>query len=55
MDNRFKFKKEKLEDLQLPEEGKRATYYDTLIPKLALRVTSAGAKTFYVISAPGTK
>jgi len=53
MDNRFKFRKEKLEDLPLPEEGRRATYYDTLIPKLALRVTSAGAKTFYVIKRAG--
>lgn len=53
MTNRFKFSKEKLEGLPLPEAGKRATYYDTKVPKLALRVTASGAKTFYVIRRAG--
>jgi integrase len=47
--SRFEFGKGKILALPLPEIGKRATYYDTKIPKLALRVTSKGAKTFYVV------
>ena len=50
---RFKFGKEKIEALPLPEAGKRATYYDTTEPKLALRVTAAGTKTFYIIKRVG--
>jgi hypothetical protein len=46
---RIKFGKEKLEALPLPEAGKRATYYDETVPKLALRVTAAGTKTFYIV------
>ncbi len=52
-ENRIKFSKERLEKLPLPPAGKRATYYDTKVPKLALRVTAAGAKTFYVIKRAG--
>lgn len=48
-ENRFEFGKVKLEALPLPDDGKRATYYDTKTPRLALRVTSKGAKTFYVV------
>src|SRR3990172_7640747 len=53
MTNRIKFSKEKLERLPLPEAETRATYYDTEVPKLALRVTASGAKTFYVIKRAG--
>ena len=53
MTNRIKFSKEKLERLPLPETETRATYYDTEVPKLALRVTASGAKTFYVIKRAG--
>ncbi len=52
---RFKFGKEKIEALPLPEAGKRATYYDTIKPKLALRVTGAGTKTFYIIKRVGAE
>ncbi|MDP2811238.1 MAG: Arm DNA-binding domain-containing protein, partial [Rhodocyclaceae bacterium] len=52
---RFKFGKEKIEALPLPDAGKRATYYDTTEPKLALRVTAAGTKTFYVIKRVGAE
>lgn len=52
---RFKFGKEKIEALPLPEAGKRATYYDTIEPKLALRVTGAGTKTFYIIKRVGAE
>ncbi len=48
-ENRFEFGKVKIEALPLPGDGKRATYYDTKTPRLALRVTSKGAKTFYVV------
>ena len=55
MANRFKFTKTTLLDLPIPEHGKRDTYYDTDTPKLALRVTAAGAKTFYVIKRAGSE
>ena len=48
MTNRFKFSKSKIEVLPLPESG-RTTYYDAEIQKLAIRVTAAGSKTFYVV------
>jgi hypothetical protein len=45
-ENRIKFGKTALQALALPEAGKRLTIYDTEVPKLALRVTAAGSKTF---------
>jgi len=47
--SRFKFTKSSLMSLKLPEHGKRKTAYDTEIPKFALRYTSTGSKTFYVV------
>jgi integrase len=52
MANRIRFKKEVLEALPAPEKG-RSTYYDDQVQKLALRVTSAGTKTFYIITRDG--
>ena len=52
-ENRFEFGKVKILALPSPEGGKRATYYDTKIPKLALRVTANGTKTFYVVKRSG--
>ena len=52
MTNRIKFSKTKLEGLPSPENG-RVTYYDEAIPKLAVRITTAGSKTFYVITRDG--
>ena len=46
MDTRFKFGKEAIEALALPAPGKRRTMYDEKVPKLALRVTHTGSKTF---------
>lgn len=46
---KFRFTKTALQSLPLPDAGKRETHYDAEIPKLALRVTAAGAKTFYVV------
>lgn len=53
MSNRFKFTKTSLEKLPLPSAGARATYYDQDISKLALRVTSAGSKSFYIVKRVG--
>lgn len=47
------FKKSFVEGLPLPPRGARATYYDKDVPKLALRVTGAGSKTFYVVKRDG--
>ena len=49
---RIKFTKTEIDGLPLPEKG-RATYYDEQIQKLAVRVTAAGTKTFYVIKRDG--
>ncbi len=48
MANRFRFTKTALADLSIPEPGKRQDYYDTEVPKLQLRVTNNGKKSFYV-------
>lgn len=53
MTNRFEFSKTKIADLAIPATG-RATYYDTKTPKLAVRVTPAGTKTFYVVKRTDT-
>jgi len=50
---RFKFSKTSLIALPLPEHGKRSTVYDTEVQRLALRITSAGSKTFYVVKRTG--
>ena len=39
--------------LNLPMSGKRRVVYDSKVPKLALRVTSSGARTFYVVKRSG--
>jgi integrase len=49
----LKFSKTALLGLEAPEAGKRLTIYDTDVPKLALRMTHAGAKTFYVVKRAG--
>ncbi|MDG1074057.1 MAG: tyrosine-type recombinase/integrase [Methylophilaceae bacterium] len=49
MANRFRFTKTSLEKLPLPAGTSRITYYDQDIGKLALRVTAAGAKSFYIV------
>ncbi len=53
--NRFEFGKISVAAIELPEPGKRSTHYDTKTPKLALRVTSAGAKTFYLVRRVGNE
>ena len=49
MPNQLNFSKTAIAALPSPSHGRRDTYYDTKIPKLALRVTAAGTKTFYLI------
>jgi len=51
--NRFRFTKTSLDKLPAPDAGVRATYYDQDINKLALRVTSAGTKSFYIVKRVG--
>jgi integrase len=53
MSSKFKFTKTTLQNIPIPDQGKRVTWYDTEIPKLALRVTASGSKTFYVIKRAG--
>lgn len=50
---RFKFGKEALKAVPPPPAGKRLTVYDTVVPKLALRMTSGGAQAFYVVKHNG--
>jgi integrase len=49
----LRFTKTNVSALLAPEAGKRLTIYDTDIPKLAIRVTHTGTKTFYVIKRAG--
>src|SRR5690606_1406489 len=48
MTNRLTFNKGVVAALPRPDRG-RATFYDEKVPKLALRVTPAGTRTFYVV------
>ncbi|HJV25324.1 MAG TPA: tyrosine-type recombinase/integrase [Aromatoleum sp.] len=54
MANKFKFTKGAIQALESPPVGIRLTVYDTEVPKLALRVTHAGTRTFYVVKRAGT-
>jgi integrase len=49
MTHRLAFTKSAIEGISLPPEGSRAVVYDTKIPKLAIRLTHAGSRTFYVV------
>lgn len=49
MSERFNFTKTALLALTIPPVGVRRTVYDTKVPKLALRHTAAGTKTFYLV------
>lgn len=53
MPTRISLSKGRIETLPLPSSGSRATYYDKLVPKLALRITPAGTRTYYVIRRDG--
>lgn len=49
----IRFTKTALSNLAMPAVGKRDSYFDTVVPKLALRVTHTGSKTFYVVRRTG--
>ena len=53
MTPRIRFTKTALSALALPTEGARTTVYDTEVPKLAIRLTVAGARVFYVVKRDG--
>lgn len=50
---RPKFTKTALLALQPPQAGKRLVVYDEKVPKLAMRITPAGSRTFYVVKRAG--
>ena len=52
---RIKFTKTAINGLPLPSNGKRETYYDVDVPKLAIRITHTGSKTVYVVKRTGTR
>ena len=51
--NVVEFTKTAIKAMPNPTAGKRATWYDTKTPKLALRITANGAKSFYVVKRSG--
>lgn len=53
MTTRIRFTKSALSAIALPAKGARTVVYDTETPKLAIRLTSAGARTFYVVKRDG--
>jgi integrase len=52
MPQRITFTKAAIERIQAPTDG-RATVYDAKIPKLAVRITATGTRTFYVVKRDG--
>jgi integrase len=53
MARRIRFTKEALARLAPPNDGKRSVVYDAIVPKLAVRCTRNGTKTFCVIRRNG--
>ena len=49
MSNRLLFSKTAIEALPVPPQGQRSTFYDEKVRRLAVRITSAGSRTFYVV------
>lgn len=54
MSNRLLFTKTAIVALPEPPKGQRSTYYDEKVQKLAIRITAAGSRTFYVIKRAGS-
>jgi integrase len=55
MPQRIEFTKGAIRAIRPPVDGTRTTIYDKKTPKLAVRVTGAGARTFYVVKRVGTR
>jgi integrase len=55
MAHRIRFTKAAIAALPTPDQGARATYYDSEIQKLAIRLTAAGCRTFYVVRRDGAQ
>lgn len=49
MSNRLLFTKAAIASLPTPSPGQRSTHYDEKVQKLAVRITAAGSRTFYVV------
>lgn len=54
MPSRKRLTKAAIAALPLPEGDARSTYYDTEVPKLAIRITAAGTRTFFVVKRDGS-
>lgn len=54
MSNRLLFTKTAILALPTPPQGQRSTYYDEKVQKLAVRITAAGSRTFYVVKRTDT-
>ena len=48
MEQRINFTKANLDGLPMPDKGKRALYYDSKMPHLAVRISDTGNKSFLV-------
>ena len=48
-ESKIRFNKTAIDKLPLPAQGRRATWFDDEVKGLALRVTSSGAKSFYLV------
>lgn len=55
MPNHIRFTKTAIEKLKCEPEKDRSTVYDLDISKLALRITRAGSKTFYIVKRVGNE
>lgn len=51
---RLLFSKTAIIAIPFPPQGKRSTYYDEKVQKLACRITAAGSRTFYVVRRSGS-
>jgi len=55
MAQRIELTKTSINAIPLPPRGQRATVYDTKVQRLAVRVTDAGKRTYYVVQRTATR
>src|SRR5208282_3181647 len=53
MSNRFKFTKTSIAAVPVPRHRARTVCYDSEVPKLAVRITPTGTRTFYIVKRAG--